>query len=115
MRDAASQLLLRAAAVVRLVRPVLVADGAPRFEVVFDTAPSAAELAHALSALAVACRLFGREAEVVQRSPAVAARVVAFLEGAAPSAPSSFGRERGADGAAPSNDNPGAATVAPHP
>jgi hypothetical protein len=84
-REALALLLFRAAAVVRMARPVLASDGgAPRFEVVLAGAPSAAEVGHALSALAVACRLFGREVEVVQRSEAIAARsCAAHLGGAA--------------------------------
>lgn len=78
-REAMAMLLLRAGGAVRLARPVLPrSDDAPRFEVVLTADPDVGELAHALAALAVACRLFAREIEVVQRSDAIASRVRAF-------------------------------------
>ena len=75
-REALGLLLLNAAGVVRMARPALTA-GAPEFQVVVAGGPSAIEIGHALSALAVACRLFGREVEVVQRSAVVAAQYCA--------------------------------------
>jgi hypothetical protein len=71
-RRAAALLLLRSAAVVRMARPVRDDDGTVRFEVVFDAVPSAAELSHALSALTVACRFFGREVDLILRSEPMA-------------------------------------------
>jgi len=82
---ATAMLLLRAGAVIRLARPVLSQPGgAPRFEVALGGDPSPKELDHALAALAVACRLFAREVDIVQRSPAVATRVLAALGGDTP-------------------------------
>lgn len=49
-----------------------------RFEVVFASPPCAAELAHALSALSVACRFFGREAKVLQQDEVVASEYLAL-------------------------------------
>lgn len=80
-RRAAALLLLRAAAVVRMVRPVLAEDGALRFEVAWDGAPEIAEIHHALSALAVACRFFGREVDSILRSETVATRYCATRDG----------------------------------
>jgi hypothetical protein len=72
-RQAQALLLLRAAAVVRMARPVRAGDtDAPHFEVALAGATSAAEVGHALSALAVACRLFGREVDIVGRDTAIA-------------------------------------------
>jgi len=68
-RHALAVLLLRAGALVRMARPAIEENetqvGA-RFEVVFTDLPRAFELAHALSALSVACSLCGREARAVQ-------------------------------------------------
>jgi hypothetical protein len=68
-RHALAVLLLRAGALVRMARPAIEEHetqiGA-RFEVSFNTLPGASELAHALSALSVACSLCGREARAVQ-------------------------------------------------
>lgn len=67
--------LLRANAVVRMARAVAEAvDGrmTTRFEVEFAHAPGAEELGHALAALSVACRLCGREANVLAQDEAVA-------------------------------------------
>lgn len=68
-RHALAMLLLRAGALVRMARPAIEEDetqiGA-RFEVGFSEQPRAFELAHALSALSVACSLCGREARAVQ-------------------------------------------------
>ena len=68
-RHAVAVLLLRAGALVRMVRPAIEEDESQigaRFEVVFRKLPRAFELAHALSALSVACSLCGREAKAVQ-------------------------------------------------
>jgi len=73
-------LLLRACGVIRMARAaaqVLEARADPRFEVVFDTAPCAPELAHALCALSVACRLCAEEAEVLQSDERIAREYVA--------------------------------------
>lgn len=68
-RHALAVLLLRAGALVRMARPAIEEDESQigaRFEVVFKELPRAFELAHALSALSVACALCGREARAVQ-------------------------------------------------
>jgi hypothetical protein len=67
-RPALALLLLSASALVRMARAAVErtsGEEAVRFEVVFDAAPSAAEIAHALSALSVACRGFAREAKAL--------------------------------------------------
>jgi len=68
-RHALAVLLLRAGALVRMARPAIEENethvGA-RFEAVFSGLPRAFELAHAFSALSVACSLCGREAGAVQ-------------------------------------------------
>jgi hypothetical protein len=73
-KRALGTLLLRASAEVRLARAV-VRDGgegsAASFETLFQTLPCAAEVNHALSALAVACGLCGGAAEAM-RDDAVA-------------------------------------------
>ncbi len=74
-RQALSLLLLRTCGIVRMVRAAAqMGDGATaaRFEVAFGDAPCAAELAHGLAALSVACRLASREAAVLQRDEAMA-------------------------------------------
>lgn len=76
-RRAAALLLLRSAAVVRMARPVLDDDGVLRVEVVLDGGPSVGEISHALSALTVACRLFGREVDLLLRSEPFAERYCA--------------------------------------
>jgi hypothetical protein len=68
-RHALATLLLRAGGLVRMARPSieqLEAQIEARFEIVFTAIPAAAELAHAFSALSVACSLCGREAKAVQ-------------------------------------------------
>jgi len=47
-----------------------------RFEVVFESLPCAAELAHAFAALSVACRVASREAAMLWSSERVAAAYV---------------------------------------
>ena len=79
-RHALGLLLLRACAVVRMARAAAHISGAevaPRFEVVFDSAPCVSELRHALCALSAACRLCGQEAEVLQADERVAREYVA--------------------------------------
>ncbi|MDT4953910.1 MAG: hypothetical protein QOJ02_2048 [Acidobacteriota bacterium] len=66
-KRAIGTLLLRASAEVRLARGVVKErDEGASFEVLFQTTPCAAELSHALSALAVACGLCGQEAVMMQ-------------------------------------------------
>ncbi len=67
-RQALGLLLLCANATIRLARAAASGQSAGEavFEVAFGTRPSAAELGCALSALSVACRLFGREARAVE-------------------------------------------------
>jgi hypothetical protein len=68
-RRAIGTLLLRASAEVRLARAVVRDEGqgsAASFETLFQTRPCAAEVNHALSALAVACGLCGGAAEAMQ-------------------------------------------------
>jgi hypothetical protein len=68
-KRAIGTLLLRASAEVRLVRAVVSEGGEgaqASFEALFQTSPCAAELGHALSALAVACGLCGGAAEAMQ-------------------------------------------------
>jgi hypothetical protein len=68
-RHALAVLLLRAGAIVRMARPAIEEDESQigaRFEVVFGEQPRAFELAHALSALSVACSLCAREAKAMR-------------------------------------------------
>jgi hypothetical protein len=68
-RHALSVLLMTANRVVRLCRAAVGQnDGQPstRFEVAWPCCPPAVELAHALAALSMACRLCAREAEALQ-------------------------------------------------
>lgn len=72
---ALARFLLRAAAIVRLARPVVVERGpwaTAAFEVVYATAPDGAELGHALSALRIAVAMTRREVAVLARDPALA-------------------------------------------
>ena len=74
-QEALALLLLRACGVVRMVRAAVedVGSGtAARFEVLFSDTPCSAELAHAFSALSVACRIAGREAAILQHDEIVA-------------------------------------------
>jgi hypothetical protein len=78
-RRALGVLLLRAGGVLRLARaaaqlspPGAEASPAVRFEVVFDSLPRATELAHALAALSVACRLYRREAMLLREDERLA-------------------------------------------
>jgi hypothetical protein len=78
-RQAVGLFLLRACGVVRMVRGAATRqdDTAPaRFEVVFESAPCAAELAHAFAALSVASRIASREAGVLWGSEQVATAYV---------------------------------------
>jgi hypothetical protein len=52
------------------------AEGTPRFEVSFDSAPCPSELQHALRALSAACRLYGEEAQVLGAEEAIAREYV---------------------------------------
>jgi hypothetical protein len=70
-KRAIGALLLRASGVVRMARAVVKEEGegesaAAGFEALFQTRPSAAELCHALSALAVACGLCGQATLAMQ-------------------------------------------------
>jgi hypothetical protein len=72
-REALALLLLRTSGIVRMVRATGQRDGsAARVEVLFTDPPCASELAHAFSALSVACRIAGREAAVLQHDERVA-------------------------------------------
>jgi len=74
-QEALALLLLRTCAVVRMARAVVeerAAGVAARFEVLFSDTPCSAELAHAFSALSVACRISSREAAVLQHDETVA-------------------------------------------
>jgi hypothetical protein len=76
-RTALAYLLLRAAGAVRLVRPfarVSVDGAAAGLEIAWSGVPTAAEVAHSLRALSVACALCGREAEALQRDDDLARR-----------------------------------------
>lgn len=80
-RQALGALLLIACGMVRLARATAEErEGrtAVRFEVVFVSPPCAAEMAHALSALSVACRLCGREAKVLQQDEGAAEEYLAL-------------------------------------
>jgi len=75
--------LLRVCGIVRLARVAAdIADGAasPRFEVVFETRPCGAELAHAFAALSVASRVAAREAAVLSSDETVAGPYLAEWE-----------------------------------
>jgi len=65
--QALALLLLTVSDTVRMARPTIeAADGyAARFEVTFGSPPCAAEVAHALAALSVACRLCAKESKVL--------------------------------------------------
>ena len=68
-RQALSLLLLGTGALVRLARPSIEEKEnqiAVRFEVRFNTAPTAIELSHAFASLSVACAMSGREARALQ-------------------------------------------------
>jgi len=67
-RHALAVLFLRAGSVLRLARPAFVADGdetSACFEVVFATAPTAAELTQALESLAVGVSMAAAEAKLL--------------------------------------------------
>jgi hypothetical protein len=74
-RQAVGLLLLRVCGVIRMARGAAERhEGTPqaRFEVVFESAPCAAELAHAFAALSIACRVASREAAVLWGSERIA-------------------------------------------
>lgn len=78
--SAMSVLLLSAASAMRMARPVCEsADGkvSPRLEVVFSAAPAAAQIAHALSGLSVACQFCAQEVQALQ-DPNVAREFLAL-------------------------------------
>jgi hypothetical protein len=78
-KRAIGALLLRASGVVRMARAVVKEEGegaGAGFEALFQTRPSAAELCHALSALAVACGLCG-QATLAMRDEFVAGNYLA--------------------------------------
>jgi hypothetical protein len=78
-RRALAVLLLRSCGLVRLVRACAAPDDGEQrlwLEVPFAGTPTPAELSHALGALSVACRLVGREANVLRHDPTVAALYV---------------------------------------
>ena len=67
--DALGVFLLTACGIVRLARAAVQEEEAarvPRFEVRYAAPPVSAEIGHALSALSVACALFGREAQALR-------------------------------------------------
>ena len=73
-------LLLSAGSAMRMVRPACeTADGkvSPRLEVVFSSVPAAAQLAHALSSLSVACQFCAEEVKALQ-DPNVAREFLAL-------------------------------------
>ncbi len=85
--------LLRAAAAVRLARPVLVERGpwaTVAYEVVYATTPDPAELAHALAALRVAAALTSAEVGVLARDATVA-RAYLARAGSTTNTTASFG------------------------
>jgi len=82
-RLALGVLLLRMCGIVRMVRAAVDVTAArivPRFEVCFDSAPRAVEVARALAALSIACRVAADEAEAVQRDERLARIYMAALE-----------------------------------
>lgn len=84
-RNALAHLLLRAAGAVRLVRPFARGSAhatAAGLEIAWTDVPTAAEVAHSLRALSVACALCGREAEALQRDDDLARRYLETQMGA---------------------------------
>ena|SRR2546425_3574053 len=80
-RQTLGLVLLTAGGVVRMIRAVVEQNEdrpVVRFEVNFSSAPTATELAHALSALSVAVRLCGREVQVLQHDEGVAKEYLAL-------------------------------------
>ena len=78
--SALSVLLLSAGSAMRMVRPVCkTAEGkvSPRLEVVFSSVPAAAQIAHALSGLSVACQFCAEEVRALQ-DPNVAREFLAL-------------------------------------
>jgi hypothetical protein len=73
-RQAFGLLLLRVTGLMRMARVALDKrdEASARFEVVFEIEPSAAELAHAFSALSVASQVAGREAAMLWSDEVVA-------------------------------------------
>jgi hypothetical protein len=78
--EAAGLFLLAAAAEFRMVRPameIVAGKAAARFEIVFSPAPAPAQLAHAFSALSVACQHSAEEVKAL-RNPDVAGEFLAL-------------------------------------
>jgi hypothetical protein len=75
-RQALATLLLRTSAVVRMVRATTIPGAPPCFAVSCPGRPSAAELAHALGALSVACGVAAREAHLLRHDDTLARRYV---------------------------------------
>jgi hypothetical protein len=74
-RRALGRLLVRVCGIVRMARAAAeVRHGIPRprFEVVFESEPCAAELSHAFAALSVACRIAARETAVLWTDETIA-------------------------------------------
>ena len=67
-KRAIGTLLLRASGLIRMARASVKQEqtAAANFEILFETAPTAAELSHALSALAIASGLCGRTVEAMR-------------------------------------------------
>jgi hypothetical protein len=103
-RDALAILLLSACRAHRFVRASASETGeaiAARFEVRFGGRPHATELDEALRAMSVACRLYAREADVLQ-DESIATDFVARLESARPARESARGcREASTSSASP--------------
>ena len=80
-RAALGDILLRASAAIRMARAAAAEEegrDCAGFEVVFGAPPCPAEFAHALSALAVACSLCGREAAALADDESLAERYLAL-------------------------------------
>jgi hypothetical protein len=78
--QAVAGFLLAACGLVRMARASVNANGmplAPRFEVVFGSAPSPVEISSALESLSVCCSLCGEEIRTLQ-VPAIAERYLAL-------------------------------------
>ena len=79
-RQALGLLLLQACGVVRMARAAAhVSNGqtTARFEVAFDSSPSATEMEHGLAALSMACRLCAQEADLIGSDERIAREYLA--------------------------------------
>lgn len=104
-RRALADFLLRAAAMLRLARPLagdargvgraMRAETVLGFEVTLDTGCTPARLGHALSALTLAYRLCSREAAVLARDAATARAYLRLAAEPAAAAPRSIDRQKG--------------------